>query len=72
MTSRKWVSLDRLPCMALWCEWEAESLWISRVVGFNAAVIWYCTVNSEKGGSRGGEETDFGAHAVFYGRGRHS
>lgn len=53
MTRRKWVSSDRLPCMALWWEWEAESLWISRVVGFRAAVIWFVVSLGKKGRREG-------------------
>lgn len=40
MTTRKWVSLEVLPCIALWCECKCESLYISSVVGARAAVIF--------------------------------
>lgn len=39
--TRKCVSRDVLPAMALWCAWRWESLWISKREGFRAEVIWY-------------------------------
>lgn len=39
MTTRKWVSWEVEPSMALWCEWRWESLWISRWVGVREVVI---------------------------------
>lgn len=57
--------------MALWWEWDAESLWISRVVGFRAAVIWF-VVSLGRGGEKGRKGADFEAHAVFDRCGGHS
>jgi hypothetical protein len=42
----KCVSLEVLPAIAWWCEWAAESLKISRVVGLSASVSYGCKQNA--------------------------